>query len=111
MKETAAERLERMKREKEQAGAAGGDNTKLVSQLTHESTVDPDYKEIATKLRERQNKEKKSKLAGTVKYTIYVDKDVAEAFQALCLNRGDQKRFATEALADFVRKKARELDI
>ena len=107
-KETAAERLARMKREKEQADSG---DSKLVSQLTHESGVEPDFKEIAQKLKERQNKEKKSHTTGVVKYTIYIDEDVAESFQALCLERGDQRRFATEALADFVRKKARELDI
>ena len=50
-------------------------------------------------------------LANTVKFTIYVDEDVASAFQALCIQRGDQRKYATQAFADFVEKKAKELGL
>ena len=109
-KETAAERLERMKREKEAAKQQTKDNTDLVGQLTHESNGEPDFEELAEKLKKRQDEEKEgSVLSGAVKYTIYIDSAVAEAFQALCLKRGDQRRYANEAFRDFVQKKAREL--
>lgn len=110
--ETAAERLARMKKDREAAMAKeSSEPTKLVEQLTHNSDGEPDFSELAKKLKKRQDKEKKSALTGAVKYTIYIDEDVAEAFQALCLKRGDQRRFANEAFVDFVKKKARELDI
>lgn len=108
--ESAIERLAKLKAEKEAAKAAAKDSD-LVSQLTHESTGEPDFSEIAQKLKERNSDGKESVMAGAVKYTIYIDKDIAEAFAALCMKRGDQRRYANEALADFVKKKARELGI
>lgn len=110
-KETALERLERMKREKEEAKEAETGNQDLVSQLTHESDGDPDFTELAGKLKQRQDEKRVYPRKGYVKYTIYVEEPIAEAFQALCIERGDQRRFASEAIADFVQKKARELDL
>ena len=110
-KESAAERIARMKREKEAAKETGTDTTDLVGQLTHESEGKPDFAAIAEKLKKRQEENKVSALEGAVKYTIYIDEDVAAAFQALCLKRGDQRRYATEAFMDFVQKKARELNL
>lgn len=109
--ESAAERLARMKQEREAAKQDGG-TEELVSQLTHESTGEPDFAEIAKKLQERHEAEKApSALDNTVKFTIYVDASVAEAFRALCIERGDQRRFATQAFADFVNKKVKELGL
>lgn len=104
--ETALERLERVKREKEATKSHD-----LVSQLTHESTGETNLEEIARKLKARQAAEKKSAMTGAVKYTIYVDEDVATAFQALCLERGDQRRYVNQALREFVEKKAKELGL
>lgn len=104
------ERIERMRREKEEAKEKVSTD-KIVQQLTHESGGEPDFAEIARKLKERQDAEKTSALAGAVKYTIYIDEDVSEAFQALCIKRGDQRRYATQALREFVLKKTKELDI
>lgn len=108
-KESVQERLERMKRQKESAGAGAG--VELVSQLSHESSRETDFKELAQRLKERYDEKKVSKLDGTEKLTVYVDKDVAAAFRALCVERGDQRRYITAALQDFVLKKARELDV
>lgn len=110
-RESAADRIARMKREKEAAVKSTDKTTPLVNQLTNEKSLEPDFAEIARKLKERQDAEKTSALAGAVKYTIYIDTDVAEAFQALCIKRGDQRRYANEAFKDFINKKARELDI
>ena len=110
-KETALERIQRLKREKEAAKEAETGNPDLVSQLTHESTGEPDFSEIADKLKARQDEKKVYPRKNYVKYCIYVEAPIAEAFNALCLERGDQRRFASEALADFVQKKARELDL
>lgn len=106
--ETAAERLARLKREKEAAKEAGG--TDLVSQLTHESDGEPDFAELAEKLKNRKEGVEAAK-PEWIKFTIYIDRPVAEAFQALCTERGDQRRYATAAFADFVKKKSKELGL
>lgn len=102
--------IERLKREQEAAREKAGQE-KIASQLTHESTGKPDFSELAKKLKERQAEEKVPALANTVKFTIYVDEDIASAFQALCVRRGDQRKYATQAFADFVEKKAKELGL
>lgn len=110
--ESAIERLERLKKEKAAEKEASKEETGLVSQLTHQSDGEPDFKELAEKLKERQEAEKEtSSLAYTVKYTLYVQEDVAAAFNALCTKRGDQRKFANQALKDFVAKKVKELGL
>ena len=104
---SAAERIARMKREKE----ASGSSSELVGQLTHESDGEPDFTELARKLRDHLDGDPSAVKTETVKYTLYIDEPVAEAFKALCVNRGDKRAYATEALADFVKKKAREMGI
>lgn len=110
-KETTAERLARMKREKEAAKQTGTESADLVNQLTHESDGEPDFSEIAKKLKERKEQEAKGENEGYVKMTIYIRQDIAESFSALVTKRGQQKEFANQALSDFVQKKIRELDI
>lgn len=112
-KETVKEKLERLKREKEEAAAKIGANegADLVSQLTHENAGEPDFAEIAKKLQERKAQEAKGENDSHVKMTIYVREDVAEAFNALITKRGQQKEFVNIALADFVAKKIRELGL
>ena len=111
-KETTQERLERMKREREAAAKKTGetDNT-LVEQLTHTDSGDPNFAEVAQKLRERQEQEAKGENDDYEKMTIYIRKDIAEAFNALAIKRGQKKEFANAALADFVQKKIRELNL
>ena len=107
--ESALERIQRLQNNKSVVPG----NT-LVNQLTHEKTGISNFEEIAEKLKERQ-KQKKEPLLENVekftKYTIYVEKPVAEAFQALCLKRGDQRRYANQAIKEFVEKKAKELGL
>lgn len=111
-KETTQERLERMKREREEAAKKTGESdSKLVDQLTHKSDGEPNFAEIARKLRERQEQETKGENDGFVKMTIYIREDIAEAFSSLVTKRGQQKEFANIALADFVQKKIRELGL
>ena len=111
-KETAADRLARMKREKEEAQAAKPtDTSNLVSQLTHEDAGEPDFSEIAKKLAERKAKEAKGENDDYVKMTIYIREDIAASFNALITKRGQQKEFANQAFADFVQKKTRELGL
>lgn len=111
---SALDRIEQMKREQEEAAAKKNTaaNTDLVEQLTHEDAGEPNFANIAEKLKERQDAEREpSFLDGTTKFTIYVDNDVAEAFKALCVKRGDQRRYATQAFSDFVTKKVKELGL
>lgn len=108
--ESAAERIAKLKKEKE-AAKANNENKEIVSQLTHESTGEPDFADLAQKLSERKEAKKTSVMANTVKYTVYVDEDVAKAFDALCLKRGDQRKYVNAALKDFVLRKSRELEI
>lgn len=110
MKETAMERLERLKREKE-ATKSSDKTTELVNQLAHESDGEPDFAEIAKKLQERKDQEAKGENAGYVKMTIYIAENLANAFNALCTKRGQQKEFANIALRDFVQKKSKELGL
>lgn len=109
--ESAEERIARMKREREEAAKkAAEEKSDLVGQLTHETNGEPDFAQLAEKLKSRKEEETPA-ATETVKFTIYIDKPVAEAFQALCVKRGDQRRFATEAFAEFVKRKVRELNI
>lgn len=112
-KETAAERLARMKREKEAADAASQDEkgTGLVGQLTHENDGSPDFTDLAAKLEERKAQEAKGENEGHVKMTIYVREDIARSFNALITKRGQQKQYVNQALSDFIQKKSRELGL
>lgn len=103
--------LDRLKREREEAAQRKQqEGTDLVGQLTHESTGEPDYAAIAEQLKQRQASTAAEK-PDYVKFTIYIDRPIAEAFKALCTKMGDQRVYATEAFGDFVKKKAREMDI
>lgn len=112
-KETTAERIARLQREKEAAKKAAGENQNadLVSQLTHETDGAPDFSAIAEKLEERKAQEAKGENEGHVKMTIYVREDIARSFNALVTKRGQQKAFVNQALSDFIQKKSRELGL
>lgn len=107
--ESAQERLKRQREEAAQRKAQEG-GTDLVGQLTHTSDGKPDFEAIAEKIKQ-QTVTKPAAKPDYMKFTIYIDRPVAEAFKALCTEPGDQRRFATEAFEDFVQKKIREMDI
>lgn len=109
-KESATERLERLRREKEEAKKAAKESPDLLGQLTHESDGELDFGEIANQLEARKAMEAKGENEGHVKMTIYVDEKLAKAFNALITKRGQQKEFVNQALRDFVAKKYRELN-
>lgn len=108
--ESAAERIERMKRER-QAATEASSGTELVGQLTHQSDGEPDFGELARKLEERKAQEAKGANHNHVKMTMYIRKDIHDAFVALITERGQQKEFTNQALSDFIQKKARELNL
>ena len=108
-RESVQERIERMKQQREASGAG---NNELVSQIAHESNGEPDFKDLAQRLQARHDEVKEATpKKEEEKTTLYIDKSVYDAFRALCINRGDQKRYINEAIQDFVLKKARELDV
>lgn len=81
----------------------------MLSHMTEQKDDTPDFAKIAEDLQKRHEEEAESLNSGHVKYTIYVEENIANAFQALCLRRGDQKKYINEALADFVTKKHKEI--
>lgn len=107
-KETAAERIARMKAAQE---SSKDSTAEIVSQLTHEDNGEPDFSEIAKKLEERKAAESKGENEGYTKMTIYIRDDILAGFNALITKRGQQKEFANQAISDFVLKKIKELDI
>jgi len=106
-KETAAEKLARLKRERE----AAANKEDPVGQINHEADGSPNYEALAKKLEERKAVEAKGENAGHVKMTIYIEEDVAAAFNALITKRGQQKEFANQAFKDFILKKTKELGL
>lgn len=112
-KSAVAEKLARMQKETGGAGATDQTHTAdLVDQLAHEEPGAPDFAELAKELEERKQANKKpSANENTVKFTIYVERDIALAFKALCIERGDQKKFATQAFKEFVEKRVKELGL
>lgn len=108
--ESAAERLERLKKEKEAAKVLNRE-TPLVEQLTHESDGERDFTEIAKKLEERKALEAKGENEGYTKMTIYIRDDIAKSFSALITKRGQQKEYANQAFKDFIEKKIKELGL
>ncbi len=109
--ETAQERMARMKREREAAKKNGDKDGQLIDQLTHQSAGEPDFAELAKKLQERKEHEFKGENSDHVKLTMYIRKDIYDAFNALITKRGQQKEFCNQALADFVERKAKELGL
>lgn len=110
--ETVQERLERMKKEAEAAKASAvSDKAELVEELTHTSDGAPNFEEIARKLEAMKEGQEAGKNEGYVKMTIYVRQDIHAAFQALSQRRGQQKENYNQALADFVTKKSREMNL
>lgn len=114
-RETAADRLAKMKRDKEAAERVkektAAQTAELVGQLTHESTGEPDFAELAEKLEARKEKEARGENEGHVKMTIYVEENLAKSFNALITKRGQQKQYINQALREFVQKKAKELGL
>lgn len=104
-RESAAERIARMKQAKQEAQPA-----EVMKDVTKEESTD-DFTEIVEKLQERKEQEAKGENDGYQKMTIYIRDDIAQSFNALITKRGQQKEFANIAFADFVKKKVRELGL
>lgn len=99
------QRLSKLDNQKEEIKSANVVNNIIAGK------EEKDLKAIAQELKERKQKEPDSINDPDlyIKDTIYIEKDVYEAFNALCLKRGDKKQFTNEALRDYVKKKYKEL--
>ena len=101
------ERLNSLQQKKEQL-TNSGDKGELVTKIMNQEEEKVDMKAIAEALQE-QREEQPGLNDGYRKDTLYIQEDIYNAFNALCVNRGDKKKFVNEALEDFVLKKYKEL--
>lgn len=107
-KKIVNERLNSLQQQKEHF-VQPGDKAELVNKMMNQEKETIDMKAIAEALQE-QHKEKAQGLnEGFTKDTLYIENDIYDAFNALCVNRGDKKKYVNEALRDFVLKKYKEL--
>lgn len=81
----------------------------MLAQMTEQKTDQPDFEAIAEELEERKRQEGKGENEGYVKDTIYIEENIYKSFNALCIKRGDKKKYTNQALAEFVAKKYKEL--
>lgn len=82
---------------------------KVIDGLVSKEEEKPDFKKMAEELSRRKEEETSGANQDHVKDTIYVQKDLYDAFNSLCVKHGDKKRYVNEALADYVQKKYKEL--
>lgn len=86
-----------------------GQSKRVIDKIMHQEEEQPDLSAIAAELQERNEREAKGENEGYIKATIYIKEEVYNAFQALCLRRGDKKKYTNEAFLDFILKKHKEL--
>lgn len=84
---------------------------KVISGIINQEQDTPDFAKIAEMLEARKQEESKGENDNHIKDTIYVEETIYRSFNALCVRRGDKKKFVNEALSDFVKKKIKELGI
>ena len=100
------DRLAGLQQEKE---TIKGNSGKVISGIINQEQETPDFAKIAEELQQRHAEEARSLNDGYVKMTIYVEENIAKAFNSLCVKRGDQKEYLNEALAQYVQKRYKEL--
>lgn len=83
--------------------------SELVEKLVTHDVETIDMAAIAEHLQQQRTGEPISANDGYTKDTLYIENDLFRAFNALCVKRGDKKKFANEAIRDFVLKKYREM--
>lgn len=107
-KETMQERMERLKREKEEAQKNNSKST-VISQLTHEADSTTDFEKITEEFQKLQENKQPGANEGYTKDTIYIKDSLYKAFNTLCVNRGDKKKHVNAAIEDYVLKQYREM--
>lgn len=101
-------RLEGLQKDKQ---AVTGNPGQVINGIINQEQEAPDFAKIAEDLQKRHAEEARSlnDPEEFVKDTIYIQKDIYTAFNSLCLQRGDKKKFINEALAMYVQKRYKEL--
>lgn len=102
------ERLNSLKNDSKTIKEAGKAKAEVIEGIINPEP-ESDLKKIAEELQKANEKNKVSVNDNTVKDTIYIQEDIYRAIEALCVKRGDKKRHINAALADYVRKKHKEL--
>ena len=102
---------DRLNKIKQEQGTIKGNPAKVIGGIINQEQETPDFAKIAEMLEARKQEEAKGENDNHIKDTIYVEETVYRSFNALCVRRGDKKKFVNEALADFVKKKIKELGI
>lgn len=93
------------------SGTVRASQAEMMAQMTDQKNDDVDFKDIAAKLEARKKQEAKGENEGYIKDTIYIEETLYKSFNALCLKRGDKKKYTNQAIADFIKKKYKELQI
>lgn len=81
----------------------------MMAQMTDKKDDTPDFSAIAEELEARKHSEAKGENDGYIKDTIYVEASIYKSFNALCVRRGDKKKFTNEALAQYVEREYKKL--
>ena len=100
------DRLAGLQKEKETIKSNTG---KVINGIITQEQETPDFAKIAEELQQRHAEEKHSLNDKHVKMTIYVEENIAKAFQSLCIKRGDQKEYINAALSDYIQKRYKEM--
>lgn len=101
------ERLSSLQQQKEHF--TPGDKGELVHKMMNQEKEDVSLDDIARELQERREAEATGENEGYVKDTIYIRKDIYDAFNALCLKRGDKKKHANAAFERYVLEEYKKL--
>lgn len=94
-------RLEAMKKNNESGTNPAG---RVIDGITRQEEEKTDFEKIAQELEERKRKESVGLNDDYVKDTIYIQKDLYKAFNALCIKRGDKKHHVNRAISEYVQK-------
>ena len=81
----------------------------VIDGIVHQEEEKTDFSKIAQELQERHEKEAKGENFDHVKDTLYIEKNIYKAFNALCVKRGDKKRRINEALAEYVEREYKKI--
>lgn len=104
---------QRLKELNENKKSTDGKKPDVVNTIVTGEEEKPDIKKIAEQLEERKKKMKEGEVGandGYVKDTIYIRKDLWDAMQALCIEKGDKKVHVNRAYEDYIIKMSRVID-
>lgn len=101
-------RLEEM-RKKANENEGGNKPASVIDGIVSQEEKKTDFEKIAQELQERHQREAVGANEDYVKDTLYIQKDIYKAFNALCVKRGDKKHHVNAALAEYVEKEYKRI--